>query len=247
MGFEGSKTIQYGKIEVPINEELGAPMSPEVWASFLTGREVGSLVFDKAGTAEVTLKILRFLRRYIPIGFGLGRRVEKRAPSRFPKLKFESFLDLTKSKEINMPYYSHDHSALDIIYQFKSEKLPVREAVKLLFDLYEKRKEQILTEAEKIEDVDVVVAFMHFPDSLQHFLFTRPSKIKDLYVDLDKYVSVLKNRVKGTFIIISDHGLSIKEGTHSKYGFYSANTLLTPKPKRITDFFAIVTSLHKNK
>ena len=199
------------------------------------------------GTPGATLKILKFLRRYIPLSLGLGKRVRKRAPSRFPRLKIQSFLDLTNSMEINMPYYSHDHQALDIIYRLKSENLPVKEIIRLLNDLYRRRKEQILAEVEKIKNVDVAVAFMHFPDSLQHFLFTRPSKIKRHYMDLDRYVSTLKDGINGTFIIVSDHGFNLKEATHSEYGFYSASTSLRPRPKRITDFFSIFTSSHMNR
>lgn len=238
------KQQEYGTIEVPIDSETGVPTSPQVWASFLTGRYVEGLEFEKVGMVNIVLKALEFLHKHIPMRLGLGEKVRNRAPSRFPTLKSESFLELTKSREINMPYYSYDHSALNIIHKFKAENLSVSRIIVLLKDLYEKRKSRILREIDKIESVDVFVAFMHFPDSLQHFLFTRPSKIEELYLDLDEYVSLLKKRIRSStlFIIVSDHGFDLETGTHSKHGFYSSSANLERTPRKITDFFQIVTT-----
>mgnify|MGYP005641178489 CR=1 FL=1 len=103
------------------------------------------------------------------------------------------------------------------------------------------RKEHILLELEKIRDVDVVFAYMHFPDEMQHLLFTRPLKIKKFYADLDNYVSILKSRVEASlFLIISDHGFDLETKNHSMYGFYSSNVPLDPKPQRITDFYDLI-------
>jgi len=99
-------------------------------------------------------------------------------------------------------------------------------------------EEKILEELKEAEDFDVVFAFLHYPDTLQHLSFTRPQKIRKLYMDLNIYVSALKRKVKAPwFLIVSDHGFDLKEGIHSKHGFYSSNIPLNPKPKRITDFY----------
>jgi len=240
-GLDALKQGEYGKIKVPIGKEIGVPETPEVWAAFLTGRYISDLHFVKPPMIEISLKILRFLRKYIPISLGLGRKIGTKAPNMFPKLKEKSFLDLTNSKEINAPYYSYDSAVFNILNQFGAEKLTLKECIEALKVLYEKRKKQILCEAERIQDVDVVFAYMHFPDVLQHLLFTRPLKIKEFYLDLDNYVSILKGRIEAPlFLIVSDHGFDLKTGTHSKHGFYSSNISLNPKPKRITDFYNLI-------
>jgi len=112
-----------------------------------------------------------------------------------------------------------------------------------LKNLYQKRKEQILLETKKSQDADLVFAYMHFPDALQHFLFLRPDEIRKLYTDLDDFVSILKGRAEPSlFLIVSDHGFNLKTKDHSKYGFYSSSAALSPKPREITDFFGIIES-----
>ena len=110
-----------------------------------------------------------------------------------------------------------------------------------MLEVYKDWKQRIFSEGEKLEDFDVVFAFMHFPDIIQHLLFIRPLKIKEFYVDLDNYVSILKRRIEAPlFLIVSDHGFDLETKTHSKHGFYSSSISLNPKPKRITDFYDLV-------
>lgn len=236
------KQREYGRIEVPISESLGVPASPEVWASFLTGEVTTHIRFAKPFYIEIPLKALMFMRRHINLSLGLGKKLSDRGASRFPKLKRKTFLDHVKSKAINVPYVNHDHMALNAIHDFRVGKISLREAVDRLKAIYEGRKSQILNEVEKGGNVDVVFAFMHFPDSLQHFMLNRPGEVRRHYRDLDDFVSSLKRRIGGStvFIIVSDHGFDFKAKTHSKYGFYSSNVLLNPRPKRITDFFNLI-------
>lgn len=235
------KQHEYGKIDVPINERLGVPTSPEVWASFLTGRHMKKEIARKFPIGTI-LRVMKFIRRHLNIGFGLGKVLTKKAAGRFPALKEKTFLDITRSKEVNVPYYSYDHATFDINHRFLTKKISLEEALDDLKSVYKNSKRRILDKTEMINDFDVVFAFMHFPDILQHLLLTRPQRIKYLYYDLDHYVLTLKKRIREsfTFIIISDHGFALETGLHSDHGYYSSNKPLNPKPKQITDFFWII-------
>jgi len=235
------KQVEYGKIKVPTDEKQKVPKTPTVWAAFLTGKSMVGMHFVKPLRIAIPLKILSFARKYVKISLGLGEKIALKAPSKFPKLKQKTFLDVKKFNEINAPYYSYDGKVLDIYNRFYKEELTLRETINALKKLYESRKEKILDEAISLQDVDGIFAYMHFPDALQHLLFTRVYEIKKIYLDLDKFVSVLKDKIETSlFLIVSDHGFDLKKGNHSKHGFYSSNISLNPKPKRITDFYNLI-------
>ncbi len=40
LNLKNLKQLEYNKIEVPINEKLGVPISADVWASFLIGKNI---------------------------------------------------------------------------------------------------------------------------------------------------------------------------------------------------------------
>lgn len=244
------KQQEYSKIEVPIESEEGVPMSPEVWASFLTGKQT-HLTFEESPIRPLTplLTLLKLLRRHINLSLGLSTKIRRKTPEKlhkrhhvaFPPLKDTTFLDVADSKEINVPYYSYDHAVMKTLRYFGDERISLQKTAKLLISLYEKRKEQILNSIRKNEGVDILFAFMHFPDVIQHLLFTVPSKIQQHYMDLDNYVLRLKNKLnQSIFLIVSDHGFSFETETHSLYGFYSSNKTLNPKPKQITDFYNLL-------
>jgi len=203
------------------------------------------------------INILRLIRRRVNLSLGLGRRIIELVPIRFREpciigfepLKEKTFLDFTDSTKINVPYYNHDDTPFTtILLNFKEGRISLEEAIKRFKVLYKKQKEQILREIEKNQNVNVTFAYMNFPDALQHFLFTRPLKIRRLYMDLNSYVSILKSKIKDPtlFLIVSDHGFNLVTGTHSKHGFYSSNMALNPKPKQITDFYRIILHVASN-
>lgn len=243
------KQREFGKIEVPINEVLQAPTSPEIWASFLTGKYIQMSFESTSFLQENLFKLLKFMRRYVNVSLRLGRKV-KRMDDLYKNLAVmtlgeylgeKTFLDLTNSKKINAPYHNYDGEAFDIVRDFGQKKFSMIETIARLMFLYEKRKRQILDETEK-GIADVTFAYMHFPDTLQHLTYLRPDKIKRHYLDLNSYVSILKTKIKKptTFVIVSDHGFDLKKGSHTHHGFYSSNVALDPKPEKITDFYKII-------
>jgi predicted AlkP superfamily phosphohydrolase/phosphomutase len=236
---------QNGKIKVPISDKTGVPTSPEVWATFLTGKRVRADFVSRGLKGKIfglfPLKpIIKHLRKEVNLSSIFPKKFS--TPKRFPQLKARSFLDITNSKEINAPYYSYNNLAFDFHFRFRHEKLTVQQVVSELKTLYVNIKKQILRTIETLENIDLVFAYMHFPDAVQHHLFPKPRFIKQHYNDIDHFVSLLKECLPDStlLILISDHGFDFGTQRHSKYGFYSSTQFIDPKPKHITDFFDII-------
>ena len=255
LNLNNLKQLEYSKIVVPISKKIGIPSSPEVWASFLTGEHMPLKFSSKNNYIKAMKKILGVFR------IASDNRFRRKANYFWAKLGFKSnvifgsinrktFLDVIKSNEINVPFYSFDHKTFQISHLFGHNMLSLAQAVKETKVIYENRKIQILNETNKINNNDLIFAFMHTTDILQHFSYLRFLEIKKHYLDLDNYVSILKRSLEDSFgeiifIIVSDHGFDFKIGNHSMMGFYSCNTHLIPKPEKITDFYGIILELVK--
>jgi hypothetical protein len=234
---------QFGKIEVPIHEQKKVPVSPEVWASFLTGKVIRGKDFARIGTSGKILELLMYLRKKVNLSLGVGKIFSKHAPRKFPKLNEPTFIDDPHIEEVNSPYYSYDHTVLSTIKKFGLNEMGLQQTINEMISVYEKRKVDILIEInKKLVNSRAVFAYMHFPDALQHLLFMRMDELKKNYNDLNLFISELKKNIDEDviFIIVSDHGFDTTKGTHSNYGCYSSNVPLIPEPNHITDFFDII-------
>ena len=60
---------KFGTFPTLINEEAGVPLSPQVWSSFITGRE------QQIGSWQVYSRLLEFLRKQTPLRWIKGKRV----------------------------------------------------------------------------------------------------------------------------------------------------------------------------
>jgi len=242
--------VEYSQTIVPINEELGFPLSPEVWASFLTGLYVPKKF--KQPHTHLT-KYIRKLTRSLKIDSRKGFLKKLRmmyhkqfsTSNKFGNLNKKTFLDLTESMEINVPFYNFDNKTFEIGRLFGIGELSLSQTINEIKLIYDYRKKQIFSEVHNIKDEDVIFAFMHTADMLQHCAYLRVSEIETHYIDLNNYVSDLKRKLADSFddvifIIISDHGFDFELGKHSMMGFYSSNTHLIPKPEKITDFYEII-------
>ena len=247
------KQLEYGKISVPISEREDMPMTPQVWGSFLTGKVAATSLKLYKPPLESIIKILDLIPKSFPLKERIYDFFRRIIPIRYrysivmgyTPLKMKTFLDITNSKPINVIFYNDDNLGQVINHHFGVGKISLKRAIKLLEKLYKKRKRHILFETGEFkEDYELILAYMHFPDYLHHYLLFRPSEIKAHYFDLDFFVSSLKKQVGDStlFLLISDHGFSHEKEKHTNYGFYSSNVTLNPRPKRITDFYKIITS-----
>lgn len=252
LNLNNLKQLEYGKVIVPINEKIGIPHSPEVWASFLVGERMSMNFISSSYYINLMLRVLGFFHIstnniFITKALNLLKKLNIRSNISFGNLNKDTFLDIIKSKEINVPYYSFDHLTFNISTLFGVSKISLKQAIIEIKSIYEMRKKQIIREIKDIENYDVVFAFMHTTDLLQH-LSLSIDDIEKHYIDLDNYVSRLKLELENsfecfTFILVSDHGFDFDKETHSMNGFYSSSTHLIPIPEKITDFYGIILEL----
>lgn len=239
---------QHSRIEVPINPDKGAPLTPEVWASFLSGKRV-KREFEMRNNWEHLFKLLVYMRKKMKRGLGLrlGQRIHRvGGHRRFPELKERSLLDLIPSTTINAPYYDYDHKCLAIFYQMNTGKTNGEDTRKRLEQLFVERITQI-KERLLATTGELVFAYMHFPDAIQHLtVYRNKNELLQHYMVLDEFVRDLTQSIESDyFIILSDHGHDMERG-HSNYGFYSCNVELDKKPTSIYDFYQFVQELGDN-
>jgi hypothetical protein len=238
----------YGRIEVPINDKIGIPLSTDVWGSFLTGRELKNLDFehDIQKHREFIRNILTRIRKYLPLKLGLSKRVSGVTHTRFPELNEKTFIDHPNSRAINVPFYNFDYKSFDAMEEMKRKKITVNDCIIKVSDILKERLEQIREVI--ISDVDskVIFAFISALDILQHLILRKDPLFK-YYVSLDSFIHSIKKELDNCFtIIISDHGFNFEKKEHGLYGFFSSNKDLDEFPKSITDVSKIVTEFLKN-
>lgn len=233
------KQLQYGKLEVPIHPH-GIPFTPEVWASFLTGK-TQRIDWEYGTVGKHIRSIIQFFRRHLNVSLGLDNRFIKR---RYPKLDEQTFLDfVANSKTFNAPYYTYDFAIFSLLSLWARRKISHEKLIQKLYELYGKQKRQMVKFIHDSQEFELLFAYLHFPDALNHTLWKKSDEIKNHYRDLDTFFGQIKSLVNNgntLFLIISDHGFDAETGTHSTYGFYSSSRVLNPAPTKITDFFQII-------
>jgi hypothetical protein len=219
--------LQFGRIVVPINEVLGQPSSPEVWASFLCGEHVKTM-FE--GRKRVwLLKCLVKLKKVFPlISMGIAKKTTGQVVG-FPKLNKKTWVDLPNVKEINSPYYSYTNEIFTYSKQFSEDK-DLDNFKNNILDLYERDTERIISEVKlEITDptCDVLFAYLHFPDMFNHLWFQDLDTLYSYYQKMDDFVKEVLDLIEDTHVIIvSDHGFDISKGHHSNFGFISSNKFM---------------------
>lgn len=234
---------QAGILSVPIHTRLKVPLSPQVWLSFLTGEMQPDMDFEYAGKLHSLMKVLIWLKRKIPYKFGTGisDKVRSRVKKQFPPLTQQTFVDLEGVLEVDMPYYSHDHSGIDALGKLHNESL-TEVRLRLLTQFEYKQFDVLRAVKDKIQQCEVLLAYLSFPDLIQHLSYTDLRLVIQHYKDLDSYVEHIQTLFPDhRLFIISDHGFDFTKGSHSSHGFWSCSEVLEQPPSKITDFYHIVT------
>lgn len=216
---------QFGKIEVPINENIKCPLSPEVWASFLCAEHI-KMEFKRKRHGW-TLKILEPLKRKLPfISLGIGMKMTGGVIG-YGKLKRKTWVDNPNVKEIGAPYYSYTNEAFQYARDFQKNN-DLAYYRRRLYWLFLKQTAEVVTKTKELlkasENVDIIFAYIHYPDQLNHVWFTDKDTLKKFYVETNEFVGHLKTILKDThLLIISDHGFDFTKNDHSDLGFISSN------------------------
>lgn len=209
------------KIAVPVASGE-VPLTPTVWASFLAG-----------GTVDVKFKLgwvqraLTFGKKVLPfVSLGLHKKVAR--PAQFPKLRCKTLLDFVEdSVAVNFPFVNYSSVVLEGVIDFYRGEICLDEAIDRsvktfeleAVDLYEKIKDVLAGEPK------LLLAYIHFPDILQHLAYQRKKVVASHYVALDGFVSNVKALLGADDIcfVVSDHGFDFVKGLHSMYGFLSCS------------------------
>jgi hypothetical protein len=216
---------QFGKLEVPINEKIGCPLSSEVWASFLCAEHI-KMEFKRQKHGW-TLKILEPLKRKLPfISLGIGKKVTGGIAG-FGVLKRKTWVDNPNVREIEVPYYSYKNDVFHVVKDFHENK-DLASYRRRVYWLFLKQTTEVVTKTKVFlkegEGIDVVFAYIHFPDAFHHAWLKDMDTLKKYYLEINEFVRHLKGILKDThLLIISDHGWDFSKDTHSDLGFISSN------------------------
>ena len=216
LDLKALKQSQYGELKVPLSPVSGYPLSPSVWATFLTGQE----------------KEIEFTRNSEGVNMFTG-------------LDGEVFTDWDDVRGLNVPYRDHEIDTLTKLVRLRN-RLSWPGTIRKIVRIHTSRTEQIFSDLIDGHDHHkVIFAYIQTLDTLQHMLYLRPKIIQNAYKNIEIMFSEAKNVLsEDQIIIVSDHGFD--NGHHSYTGFYSYNNTLSPIPTNITDFYGIVKDFLKD-
>jgi len=247
----------YGKIELTpeyYHKSENVPITPKVWAGFITGKKPsvhGINKFWTYGKLEKirNLPLIRNLKgkRKLLWRIGIKPRILDRQD-----LKTKTIFDIVKpSIALDVPTYN-----LPTETQFAFRKAitlhGIEAFIKCAWETFEKRRQTFL---EKLDsNWKLLMAYFSLLDALGHVCIKKkPEELLKAYKTIDKLAEETKNRLNEQHIclIVSDHGMKLSEdgisGTHSNHAFWSLNIETDWKPKDITDFHPKIIKWTENR
>lgn len=236
------KQREYGKVEVPIDEGVGEPRSPSIWASFLTG-------LKKEKDFKYRSKFIKFLNKIKDKGdYSFPSPAIIRFFSKFfslvkvlPELEDKTFLDEIESKKVNVPYYDFSkEKSGETWLKFIKGELTSKEFKNELEKEFGNVKDEIIDSIKSTSN-QLLMGYTSFLDSIQHHFYMDMDYLEEKYRETDRFVGKIKDLIgdEVLIIIVSDHGADF-EGGHSNHGFYSSNQALDLNEPEITDFYELV-------
>lgn len=236
------KQEEYGKVIVPINKKTNSPVTPQVWASFLTG-EIQDANFEEKSENQGFLliyQLLGYTKRFFNPGWGIMHFLHRKMKIHkdFSRLNSTTFLERCNSDYYNIPFY--DFSKNDIDYFFKmdeylSGRINLNSYRNYLIKSFKNIKSRIILKLKK-SHADLFFCYFHNLDYVQHFFFHDLEFLQESYKAYDNLIGKIRKKFDPYIIlIISDHGQ--KKGMHTNYGFYSLNKKMDIGNPRMTDFY----------
>jgi predicted AlkP superfamily pyrophosphatase or phosphodiesterase len=230
------KQKKYDKIDVPILEKHGHPVTAVVWPCFITGKnpeEIGITRFEE--WKNPFIPILDNLATKIGIGLGhrkqagdflqkLGLRKSTPGKERYENTIFDSF---EQSKAISIPSYNEEEKTTKIrrdVVKALDGELEKENVAEEILEI-DKERTQELIEGIKQEN-KLVMAHLFSLDVIQHLYSTNKFVKKHYYEEMIDLIEEVKENLndEDLLLIISDHGQ--EKGEHTDHGFYSLNKKL---------------------
>ncbi|UCC58223.1 MAG: alkaline phosphatase family protein [Candidatus Bathyarchaeum sp.] len=157
---------------------------------------------------------------------GLGTKITGKTEG-FKKLERKTWVDNPNVKEIGVPYYSYTNEFFQLLRDFEENK-DLTYLRRKFYWLFRKQTTEVVSKTKALlreaGKIDVVFAYIHFPDLLNHVWYTDKDRLKKFYVETNEFVGHLKAILKEThLLLISDHGFDFTKNDHSDFGFISSN------------------------
>jgi predicted AlkP superfamily pyrophosphatase or phosphodiesterase len=185
-------------------------------------------------------------------GFMSGKNLEKNIPVKgqweFRLKTSETFFNIFDSyKAIDVPAFSlrqdnHKNERQYLAGFFKNNNT-IEEFDDVVWKNHEENKRELFKEIGKHK---VLMVYFDIADAIGHLSFGIDNKMKKVYEELDSMVAKVKEKFKGTILIVSDHGMKPigRFGDHRVNGFWSVNRkidfgkpCITGFEKRIPELF----------
>lgn len=189
LNLQALKQSEYGKVEVPINENVGKPHTDQVWPSFLKGETVPGQVSTKEKNS-----IMRFLQK-MPSLFPLRPYIRKvfkvnwdLEPMDIPG---KTLLDHTQSKEINAPGYdSYLRECKKVIHKYYDEKIGLQDFKEFVKERFKKDLSLMETSLEefKTDESNLFFFYTWVLDGLQYVFYKDKKLLRNFYERLNKKV-----------------------------------------------------------
>jgi len=235
------KQARHGVYEALICPKYRQPYTPQVWASFITGKNVE--VDDWWTYGKVLDQIINALKK-IPWIRGKGwilRKlgIKKRVVNKMD-LRTKTIFDVVKpSIALFIPAYNEPSGFHYELNEALSKGL--KEYEEKIWEIHYRRVKETLKQIRG--DWLLFMAWFDLADLLGHIhIAKRPPKLWKAYLALDILATIIRENLPEDtlLLIVSDHGIEAT-GDHSRYGFYSINRDLEFfKPKKITDFYDLI-------
>lgn len=232
------------------------PFSPYCWETILTGKlpQINLDIYE----SRFENILLEFLRRKIGryLGFIKGKRYflekigfELNTPDK-EKLSLRdtnTIFNLSENtNDFNLVHYSKGY-VFNPFYNIKDNKIRSRKMLEFAdkeFDLFKKWFKIVIN-----QNYDLIMGYTRILDWYGHYIFD-----SDVYYNqyrfIDLFIKNLSAKLKGTIIIVSDHGMhAIPEsdkgrvGDHTDKAFFSINKTQILEPNSLLDIYPLLEDL----
>jgi len=224
-------------------------VTPPIWASMLTGKKIPEIeepfikrrkfIAKKGNISQVkTPWYIRMGARILPLSIRkrLGDII---TPNPFQTTynylikgnKYMTIFDyFDKSWTNGIPSYGRNVSTEEVRRIMKEAvKGNLRPLVEYAMKTYERDRRVLFVALDR--DHELIFWYTPFLDELSHFYIRKKLKLMNIYLDLNKLVKKVSEKLTENDIlyIISDHGMKPilgdpRGGDHSNHGFFSSNT-----------------------
>ena len=228
----------HGTIEV----DVSPLQTPVIWAAFLTGQQDSGVAMRKIPyNADETISRVLGPQRVAAIHRFYSKLLNRTAAYTKADLTHPTIFDLVdKPIALDIPAYNEDPAYIEvrrkIAYaiggQYPEDEL-VREVWARFHDEYQTCMRRL------DDDWDLFMVHFFVTDVIGHLSWNNVDNLTECYRVMDEKIGAMTRRIPNAVIlIVSDHGM--RNGLHTRQGFYSLNRPLALSAPKTTEFYDII-------